>query len=135
MDLLFHAPFVRGIFLADAERMSPWRSFLRVVQALRIRPGRDRYRDYAHRLADLEIHGTEFLTDVPEHVRELALKMIIRMPWQYWRYPQGASASDRRYLYESEADAAARAAAAPAAADPRFQLKQPGAMRGVIERR
>jgi hypothetical protein len=120
MDLLFHAPFVRGVFLEDADHGRPWHAVTRLFQALRIRPRPDRFEHYEQRLDDLESEGAEFLDDVPEHLRRLALKMIMRMPWDYWRYPLGAKTPARRRVYEDFDAAQSRAAAA---ADPRYQVK------------
>jgi hypothetical protein len=131
MDLLFHAPFVRGIFLADRDAIGFRASLARLLRALWVRPRSDRYERYARALAELEVDGAELLADVPEHVRGLTLRSMVRMPWDYWRYPLGAATAPHRFVYE---DIDRRVAPAPPAADPHLQVKRAGPDGGQIGR-
>jgi hypothetical protein len=118
MDPIFHAPYVRTVSLARSEDAGPGRTARRLFRALWGGAQRDRFALVAERLEELEADGTELFLDVPEHLRHLAERQIVTMPWTYWRYPKGARSVARRFVYgaidESEGERAS---------DPACQIK------------
>lgn len=123
MDPLFHAPYVRGLFLVPEQGMGFWPRLRRLGAALAAGAERDRFQQFAARLDELEIGGAELFGDVAEHFRSLALHRVIALPWSYWRYPLGAGARTRRLIYgEVEPGEEVKPVSA---ADPAYQIKQP----------
>jgi hypothetical protein len=101
--------------------MGPWWSLGAVGAAMWGGWRRDRVRRFAGRLEELETDGTELMRDVPEHFRHFMLRQIVGLPWDYWRYPMGAGATERRFLYGDADPGQTGLAAAPA-----FQIKVAG---------
>jgi hypothetical protein len=118
MDPVFHAPYVRGLFLVTEREMGFWHQMRRLGASLRGLGERDRFQPVAERLDEIEVGGTELFRDVPEHFRRLVLRQIIPLPWSYWRYAMGAGTGARRFLYgELEPGEGG------SAADPAHQIK------------
>ena len=129
MDPIFHAPYVRGLFLIPEREMGFGHQLRRLGAALLSVGERDRFQPIAACLDELEADGTELFRDVPEHFRRLVLRQIIPLPWSYWRYPMGAGTAARRFLYgELEPGEGGRAA------DPAHQIKV-AAMKGITGER
>jgi hypothetical protein len=123
MDLVFHSPAVRGIYLAEGERLSLAQRFLSVFGAIIRKRTKDSPERYARNLDMFEVQGGRLLHDVPEHFRMAAVRRLLSMPWTYWRFPHGANAPRKNYVYSS----ASLAEGEPApASDERFQIKRPG---------
>jgi hypothetical protein len=121
MDLLFHTPFVRGIFLSKRRKGRITGSFGRLLRAAWVRRiSRDKFRDYRIQLDELDLERQDFFEDVPEHFRNFALRQLISLPWTYWRYPLGAGSGLKFNLYDPQG---ALVASQQPAADPHYQLK------------
>jgi hypothetical protein len=123
MDLVFHSPVVRDIYLAHGRRLSFGRRFISIVGVIL---GKRRMEDpekHKRSLELLEIQGSEFLNDVPEHFRVTATRRLLALPWTYWRFPRGVRSS-RSHLVYSGSDGLAPGP--EKASDPRFQIKEPG---------
>jgi hypothetical protein len=120
-DLLGHWPQLRGLFLLpmrDGWRKARIRQLLR---SLHVRMARDNPRQYREVVRQLRLCGADFVEDMPEHLRGYGLRQLISIPWHYWRYPRGANASVRRFLY-----AGTDVAPATSACEPDLQFKAPG---------
>jgi hypothetical protein len=125
MDLLFHTPFIRGIFLARRKETGRIDGAMgRVVRSAWVRTSRDKFKDFRPMLDELDLERQDFLEDVPEHFRNIALRQLITLPWSYWRYPLGAARSLKVNLYDPQGGLLA---AQEPAADPHYQLKSGGA--------
>jgi hypothetical protein len=120
MDLLFHSPFLRGIFLSKRRKGRIAGAFFRLIRAALPKRRKDRFRHYRDRLEELDLEGQSFLQDVPEHFRNMALRQMISLPWTYWRYPLGAGSSIKLSTYDPQA---VLVAAPELAADPQYQIK------------
>jgi hypothetical protein len=121
MDLLFHTPFVRGIFLSKRRKGRITGPLWRILRAARVRRiARDRFRDYRLQLNELDLERQDFFEDVPEHFRNFALRQLISLPWTYWRYPLGAGTGLKFNIYDPQG---ALVASQQPAADPHYQLK------------
>jgi hypothetical protein len=122
MDLVFHCPVIRGVYLAEGNRLSFWRRALSILTVMMRRRHRENPEDYAQKLEEFEIQGGEFLNDIPEIFRMVTASRVLSWPWTYWRYPQGAKASRSVFLYGSPA---AISTDPESASDRRFQIKEP----------
>jgi hypothetical protein len=71
----------------------------------------------------LEIQGSEFLADVPEHFRITAIRRLLSLPWSYWRFPRGVKSRKSFFVYGSSGGLTADA---ELASERRFQIKEPG---------
>jgi len=121
MDLLFHTPFMRGLFLTCRRGGRVAGALKRILRAAWVRRvGRDKFKDYAWLLDELDVEKQDFLEDVPEHLRTFALRRLISLPWTYWRYPLGAGSRIVLKLYDPSGSLAA---SQPPAADPHYQIK------------
>lgn len=121
MDLVFHTPFIRGIFLSERKETGRIPGALtRVVRAAWVRSSRDKFKKFRPMLDELDLERQDFLEDVPEHFRNIALRQLITLPWSYWRYPLGAARSLKVNLYDPQG---ALIASQEPAADPHYQLK------------
>lgn len=118
--LLGHAPELRGLFLLPLRqgwRRARWRQLAR---SLSIQVTFDHPRDYWDAVRRLRLSGPDFIEDIPEHLRWLALRRLLAMPWRHWRYPRGANRSVRPLLYARSAPAPT-----PLATEPELQFKAP----------
>ncbi len=122
MDLVFHCPVVRGIYLAEGRRLSVWRRILSILSVIVSKRARENPEDYAQRLEEFEIQGGEFLSDIPEIFRMATARRVLSWPWTYWRFPHGAKASRSVFLYGDVANLKEEAASA---SDRRLQIKEP----------
>ena len=123
MDLVFHSPVVRGIHLVKGRRLSLGRRFLSILGAIFRRRLSEDPEQHKRRLELLEIQGSEFLDDVPEHFRTMATRKLLSMPWSFWRFPRGVKSRRTFFVYggsDSLRDGP------ELASDPRFQIKEPG---------
>ncbi len=121
MDLVFHTPFIRGIFLSERKETGRIPGALtRVVRAAWVRSSRDKFKKFRPMLDELDLERQDFLEDVPEHFRNIALRQLITLPWSYWRYPLGAARSLKVNLYDPQG---ALITSQEPAADPHYQLK------------
>jgi hypothetical protein len=126
--LVGHAPEIRGIFLLPLRH--GWRRarLRQLARSLRIQVESDRPRDYRDMVRRLRLSGDDFLSDIPEHLRWLALQRLLATPWRYWRYPRGANRGARALLYSQPAPPSP-----PLATEPELQLKAPPEPIAVVE--
>ena len=122
MDLVFHCPVIRGIYLAEGNRLSIWRRALSILNVMIRKRHRENPEDYAQKLEEFEIRGGEFLDDIPEIFRMATASRLLSWPWTYWRYPHGAKASRSVFLYGSPAGISTEP---ESASDRRLQIKEP----------
>jgi hypothetical protein len=126
MDLLFHSPFLRGIFLSKRRNGRITGTFPRLLRAAWARRTKDSFKRLRDKLEELELDSHDFLQDVPEHFRNIAFRQLLSLPWTYWRYPLGAGSSLKVKAYDPQS---ALVAAQHPAADPQYQLKDLSAKR------
>ena len=122
MDIVFHTPSIKGVYLTRGQRLSFGRRLLSVLTVMWNRPVKENPDKYKRGLERLEIEGTGFLEDVPEHFRTLVTRQLLSLPWSYWRFPRGAGSARQLLVYSSgntefEADPTS---------DRAFQIKQVG---------
>lgn len=121
MDLVFHTPAVRGIYIASGKTLSLGRRVLAVLNVIFRNKVSENPEKYKRRLEALEIAGDSFLEDIPEHFRAVVTRNLLRLPWSYWRFPRGVKSARTFSLYcgrtelEFEADLAA---------EKRYQIKE-----------
>jgi hypothetical protein len=123
MDLVFHSPVVRGIYLAPGKKLSLWRrlhSILSVIFTMRAQEDPEKHK---RSLELLEIQGSEFLEDLPEHFRAAATRRLLSLPWSYWRFPRGVRSRRALFVYGGAGDLDG---GPELASDRRFQIKEPG---------
>jgi hypothetical protein len=123
MDLVFHSPAVRGIYIARGKGLSFGRRLVSIFSAIIRKRAKDRPEKYARNLDMFEIQGGRLLHDMPEHFRMAGVRRLLSMPWTYWRFPHGANASRKDFVYSSQGNF--NAAPEPAS-DRKFQIKKPG---------
>ena len=123
MDLVFHSPAVRGIYLAHGTRPSFVRRLMSIFGAILRKRAKDRPEKYAENLEMFEIHGGRLLHDMPEHFRMAGVRRLLSMPWTYWRFPHGANVPRKAYVY---GDIGGAGTGPEPASDRRFQIKRPG---------
>lgn len=120
MHILAHTPEVVSIFLSPPRPPLLERAFMRILRTMFSRRPSDDSRQYRDEVERLEVTTGEFLRDISEHFRNVALGHILRLPWSYWRYPMGVRSSPRTYLYDGGEPPPEEG---PAASDPRYQIK------------
>jgi hypothetical protein len=121
-DFVGHWPEMRGVFLLPLRqgwRKARWRQLAR---SLRVDVESDHYRDYREITHRLRLDRRDFMEDIPEHLRWLALRRLIAIPWHYWRYPRGANAVARPFLYGDGGEGGGP----PKANERELQFKAPG---------
>jgi len=123
MDLVFHCPVVRGIYLAEGRRLSVWRRGLSILNVIVRKRKRENPENYAQRIEEFEIQGGEFLSDIPEHFRMATASRLLSWPWTYWRFPHGARAARSIFVYGTPANLYVEPLPA---SDRRLQIKEPG---------
>jgi hypothetical protein len=123
MDLVFHSPAVRGIYLGRGRGLSFGRRVLSIFSAIIRKRAKDSPEKYAHNLDMFELQGGRLLHDMPEHFRMAGVKRLLSMPWTYWRFPHGANASRKSFVYGDSNNADSEP---EPASDRRFQIKMPG---------
>ena len=122
MDLVFHSPIVRDIYLARGRKLSFGRRVVSIVGVILGKRWMEDPEKHKRRLELLEIQGSEFLNDVPEHFRVTATRRLLGLPWTYWRFPLGVRSSRRHLVYGGSSDLEPGPGKA---SDPRFQIKEP----------
>jgi len=121
MDLVFHSPAVRGIYIASGKKLSLSRRVLAVLNVVFRKKTSENADKYKRRLEALEISGDTFLEDIPEHFRTVVTRRLLSLPWSYWRFPRGAKSARTFSVYcgrtelEFEADLAS---------ERRYQIKE-----------
>lgn len=120
MHILAHTPEIVSIFLSPPKAPTFERAFMRILRTMFTARRRDDFRQYRDAIERLEVTTGEFLRDISEHFRGIALGHILKLPWTYWRYPMGVRSSPRTFLYN---DGEPPPAEGPAASDPRYQIK------------
>jgi len=123
MDLVFHSPAVRGIYIASGKGLSLGRRIVSIFSAIIRKRAKDSPEKYAHNLDMFEIQGGRLLHDMPEHFRMAGVRRLLSMPWTYWRFPHGANAPRKAFVYSSPGDSDS---SPEPASDRRFQIKKPG---------
>jgi len=122
MDLLFHTPFLRGLFLTRRTKRGTLEGTIgRLLRAAWVRRVRGNgVKHFREALEELELEKQDFLEDVPEHFRSLALRKLLSLPWTYWRYPLGAGRNLKVKAYDPHG---LLSLSQPPAADPHYQIK------------
>ncbi len=120
MDVLFHSPLVRDIYLVKGRNASLGRRARSILSSLFRRRVTEDITEHRKRLESLELGGSTFLYDVPEILRGTATRHLLRLPWSYWRFPKGAK-SRRLFLVYDIMDG--KPAEAELASDPSYQIK------------
>jgi hypothetical protein len=120
-DLLGHWPELRGVFLLPPRQ--GWRQarLRQLARSLRVEVEADRPRDFRDVVHRLRLDRRDFLEDIPEYLRWLALRRLLSIPWRYWRFPRGANTTARPLLYGDGSDISG-----PRASEPSLQFKAPG---------
>ena len=101
MDIVFHTPSIKGVYLTRGNRLSFGRRILSVLTVMWNRPIKENPDKYKRGLEHLEIEGTGFLEDVPEHLRTAVTRHLLSLPWTYWRFPRGAGSARQLLVYSS----------------------------------
>ena len=101
MDIVFHTPSIKGIYLTRGKRLSIGRRILSVLTVMWNKPIKENPEKYKRRIEHLEIEGTGFLEDVPEHFRTLVTRQLLDLPWTYWRFPRGARSARQLLVYST----------------------------------
>lgn len=120
MDVLFHSPMVRHIYLVKGRNASLARRAISIFSSLFRRRVAEDIDAHKKQLETLEIGGNTFLYDFPEILRGTATRHLLRLPWTYWRFPKGAK-SKRLFLVYDTLDA--KPQEAELASDPAYQIK------------
>jgi hypothetical protein len=123
MDIVFHTPSIKGVYLTRGKRLSLGRRILSVLTVMWNRPIKENPDKYKRGLERLEIEGTSFMEDLPEHYRTLVTRQLLSLPWAHWRFPRGAGSARQFLVYSSggtEFDP-------EPTSDVAFQIKQTGA--------
>ncbi len=117
-DFVGHWPEMRGLFLLPLR--GGWRKarLRQLARSLRVQVEADHPRDYREIVHRLRLDRRDFLADIPEYLRWLALRRMISIPWRYWRFPHGANTVARPLLY-----AGAETDRSPRASEPELQFK------------
>ena len=121
-DLLGHWPELRGVFLLPLRqgwRKARWRQLAR---SLRVQVEADQPRHFRELVHRLRLDRRDFLEDIPEYLRWLALRRLLTIPWRYWRFPRGANTIARPLLYGESNEASG----IPLASEASLQFKAPG---------
>lgn len=122
MDLVFHSPAVRGIYVARGHRLSVGRRVLAVLNTVFRKKPSENPDEYLGRLELLEIAGDHFLEDIPEHFRTVVTRRLLSLPWSYWRFPRGAKSARNFSVYAGQS---ALEFQPELASERRYQIKAP----------
>jgi len=120
-NLVYHSQFVRGIFPMHfgpgwvRERLGE------LIRSMKMYRARDKSRDFSQVLRDLDVAGEVILGEIPEHLRKFSLRNLLSIPWDYWRFPEGATSTRDAYLYDPESSPGIRRVRA---SEPRLQIKE-----------
>jgi len=99
MDLVFHSPTVRGLYVTSGGGLSVGRVVLAVLNVIFHKKPSENPDKYRQKLEMLEIAGDRFLNDIPEHFRTLLTRRLLSLPWSYWRFPSGAKSARTFSVY------------------------------------
>jgi hypothetical protein len=122
MDVVFHTPSIKGVYLTRGGRLSLGRRVLSVLTVMWNRPVKENPDGYKRSLERFEIEGAGFLEDVPEHFRTMVTRQLLSLPWTYWRFPRGVKSARQLLLYSS----AGEQTGPEPTSDRTFQIKEPG---------
>ena len=92
-----------------------------LIRSARTYRARDRRQDFLKVLRDMEVSGEAVLGEIPEHLRKFSLRELLSIPWDYWRYPEGATSAKISYLYDADSWPEKRLVRA---SEPRLQIKE-----------
>jgi hypothetical protein len=121
MDLVFHSPAVRGIYMATGKRLSVGRRLIALFNVIFHKKPSEHPDKYMHKVEALEIHGDHFLNDIPENFRIIVTRRLLSLPWAYWRFPRGAKSSRTISVYGGQS---ALEFGSELASDRRYQIKE-----------
>ena len=104
LNLIAHSPELRGIFMLPLKQ--GWRSarIKQLFRSLRVQTSHDRPKLYEERVRQLRMTEADFAEDIPEHLRNFAIRTLNRVPWRYWRYPRGVNAAPKNFLYSGHTE-------------------------------
>ncbi len=119
--LVYHSQFVRGIFPMHLERDWVRQRLGELIRSAKTYRARDRRQDFLKVLRDLEVSGEVVLGEIPEHLRKFSLRELLSIPWDYWRYPEGATSAKISYLYDADSWPEKKLVRA---SEPRLQIKE-----------
>jgi hypothetical protein len=122
MDLVFHSPAVRGVYVASGARLSIGRRVLAILNVMFRKKPWENPDKYLERLEALEITGEHFLEDIPEHFRTVVTRRLLSSPWTYWRFPRGAKSARTFSVYAGQASLEIQP---DLASERRYQIKAP----------
>jgi hypothetical protein len=122
MDLVFHSPTVRGIYMATGKRLSVGRRLIALFNVIFHKKPSEHPDKYMRKVEALEIHGDHFLNDIPENFRIVVTRRLLSLPWTYWRFPRGAKSSRTLSVYGGQS---ALEFGSELASDRRYQIKEP----------
>ena len=113
MNLVGHYPELRGVFLLPL--VEGWRRarLRQLAGSLRLQVESDHPSRFRSSVRRLRLGGRDFIEDIPEYLHWFALDRLLSMPWRYWRFPRGANAAGRPFLYGTAASLPAVSANEP----------------------
>jgi hypothetical protein len=119
--LVYHSQFVRNIFPMHPETGWVWKRLWELLKSVKMYRSRDRRQDFSQILRNLDVAGEVMLGEIPEHLRKFSLRDLLSIPWDYWRYPEGATSARISYLYDPGGSSEKRPVRA---SEPRLQVKE-----------
>jgi hypothetical protein len=122
--LVYHSQFVRGIFPLHPHPGWVRKRIWELIRSIKMHPTRDRRQDFMPIVRQLEVEGEVVLGEIPEHLRKFSLREVLSIPWDYWRFPQGAHSTRASYLYQSAERGNDSQQWTPRASEPRLQIKE-----------
>jgi len=104
LNLIAHSPELRGIFFLPLKQ--GWRRarIKQLFQSLRVQTSHDNPKLYEKRVRQLRMTIPDFAEDIPEHLRNFAIRTLSAIPWRYWRYPRGVTAQRDNFLYSGKTE-------------------------------
>ncbi len=123
MDLVFHSPTVRGIYVTSGKTLSVGRRLIALLYVIFHKKSSEHPDKYMARVETLQIRGDHFLDDIPEHFRMVVTRQLLRLPWAYWRFPRGAKSARTFSVYGGRGTLEFEP---ELASDRRYQIKEPG---------
>jgi len=122
--LVYHTQFVRGLYPMHPQRGWIRKRIWELLRSVRMYRARDRLQDFLPILRQLEVEGEVIMGDIPEHLRKFSLRGVLSIPWDYWRFPEGAKSVRHAYLYDPIDEVNGRPEGSPRASEPRLQIKE-----------
>jgi hypothetical protein len=104
LNLIAHSPELRGIFILPLKQ--GWRRarIKQLFHSLRVQTSHDNPKLYEERVRELRMTLPDFAEDIPEHLRNFAIRTLNATPWRYWRYPRGVTEQRKNFLYSGHSD-------------------------------